>query len=75
MYRRLRAVQEAMMAVMIVMVVTVAGAADRRRCLVAVLALGHAQLFRRLWAKFTCRAWRAIATRHLPRKMRPSLCL
>lgn len=65
-YRGLRAVQEAVVAVMIV-VVTVAGAvADRRRGLVAVLALGHAQLLRRLGAEFTCRA-RAIAARHLPR--------
>lgn len=65
-HRRLRAVQEAVVAVMVV-VVTVAGAvADRRRGLVAVLALGHAQLLRRLGAEFTCRA-RAIAARHFPR--------
>lgn len=66
MHRRLRAVQEAVMTV-VIMVVTMAGAvADRRRGLVAVLALGHAQLLRRLGAEFTCRA-RAIAARHFPR--------
>lgn len=72
MYRRLRAVQETMMAVMIV---AVAGAADRRRGLVAVLTLCHAQLLWRLCAEFTCRRARAIAARHLPRRMRRSLRL
>lgn len=63
---RLRAVQEAVVTVVIVVVTVADAVADRRRGLVAVLALGHAQLLRRLGAEFTCRA-RAIAARHFPR--------
>jgi len=58
-----------MMPVMIVMIVTMADTADGRRRFVAVLALGHAQLLRRLCAELTGRS-RAIAARHLLRKIR-----
>lgn len=64
-HRRLRALQKAVVAVMVVVVAVAGAVADRRRGLVAVLALGHAQLLRRLGAEFTGRT-RAIAARHFP---------
>lgn len=59
------------MAVMIVVVTVADAVADRRRGLVAVLTLGHAQLLRRFGAEFTCWA-RAIAARHFPRMRFPT---